>query len=139
MVLNHVTQCTGAFVIRASLLHPQALGRCDLDMMHIIPVPERLKNAIGKAGHKYVLNSLLSKIMVNAEKLALFPVLQQQPVQMHSTGIIIPERLFDNQTLPAISLAVQTLTGKTRRNLVIYLWRNGEIKQGVALNFHLRP
>ena len=49
----------------AALLDPDTLRYGDLDVIDMIPVPQRFEHAVGEAEHQDVLNRLLSEIMVD--------------------------------------------------------------------------
>src|SRR5258706_13803219 len=71
MVLNHVAHGPGFIVIPSPVSHAQLFRNGQLYMINIIPVPERLENRIGKTRSKNILNSLFSKVMINAINLVL--------------------------------------------------------------------
>ena len=83
MVLKHIPQNPGLLIISGPVLHSQRLGRTDIDIVDILPVPDRLKDGIGKPKHHNVLHSLFGKVMVNAVYLAFRKPLLQDPVQFH--------------------------------------------------------
>src|SRR5258708_28951607 len=66
MVLNHVAHGPGFIVIPSPVSHAQLFRHGQLYMINIIPVPERLENRIGKTKSQNILNSLFSKVMINA-------------------------------------------------------------------------
>src|SRR5258706_5674142 len=71
MVLNHVAHGPGFIVIPSPVSHAQLFRNGQLYMINIIPVPERLENRIGKTKSQNILNSLFSKVMINAINLIL--------------------------------------------------------------------
>jgi hypothetical protein len=74
MVLNHVPQGARFLVIAAASTHPQFLTDRDLDIIHRLPVPELLKNGVGKTKHQNVLDRFLAKVMVDPENLPFMRV-----------------------------------------------------------------
>ena len=72
MVWYHVAKRTGPVVITASSTYTEILGYCDLNMIDVIPVPDRLENAVAEPKNKNVLNRLFSEIMVDPIDLVFF-------------------------------------------------------------------
>ena len=48
MVLKHIAQHPGLFVIAGPVLDPELFRRQDTDVIYIVAVPDRLKDGIGK-------------------------------------------------------------------------------------------
>ena len=71
VVLHHVAQRAGLLVERPAAFHAQRLGGRDLHMVDVIPVPDRLKDAVGKAENQNVLYRLFAQVVVDAEDLVL--------------------------------------------------------------------
>ncbi len=71
VVLDHVAQRTGVIVISAALLDAERLRRRDLDVLHVVPVPDRLEDRVGEAQREDVLHRLLAEVMVDAVDLVL--------------------------------------------------------------------
>jgi hypothetical protein len=51
MVRHHIAQCTDLFIEATAALDTYGFRRCDLDVIDMVAVPERLEDAIGKAQH----------------------------------------------------------------------------------------
>ena len=67
MVLNDIADASH-FIIKATTpAHAEILGHCDLHIFDVVPVPNRLQKAIGKAEIEKVLQRLLAEKMVDAE------------------------------------------------------------------------
>ncbi len=67
MVLHHVAQCTGAFVIACAIFQPDRLGNGDLHIVDAVRVPDRLEEEIPETQRQDVLDGFLAEIMVDAE------------------------------------------------------------------------
>ena len=67
MVLNDIPDCAGFVVEFAAVLDAEVLRHGDLDGAHVVAIPDRLKNGVGKAGVENVLDRLLPQKMVDAE------------------------------------------------------------------------
>src|SRR6202012_6017377 len=72
MVLYHVAQRSGLFVITAPTLYAHGLGGGDLDVLDIVAVPDRLEKGIGEAQGKDILNRLLTEGVGDAINLFFF-------------------------------------------------------------------
>ena len=67
MVLHHVAQCAGLFVIGGALSGPQRFRHRDLHVIDSISVPKWLKKIIGEAQNQQILNALLAEIVIDSE------------------------------------------------------------------------
>src|SRR5690348_18447695 len=56
-------------VCSSDLFDPDRLGRSDLHMLHVTPVPDRLEDAIRKPEHQEVLHRFFAKIVIDAVNL----------------------------------------------------------------------
>jgi len=52
VVLDDVSQAASGFVKRAARSHPEAFGQGDLNAGHVVSIPDRFKERIGKSGSK---------------------------------------------------------------------------------------
>src|SRR6267378_1740291 len=102
MVLHHVAQRTGFFVITATLTYPEDFAHRDLYVVDRIPVPEAFKYRIGEAEHQDVLHRLLAEIMVDAKNLLLVRVTRQLRIELAGGLQIVAKRLLDHDALPAL-------------------------------------
>src|SRR5690606_12725176 len=84
----------------------------DLHMLNIVSVPQRLKDAVGKAGDQEVLHRFLSQIMVDPIDLGFSKALMKGPVELFGRFQAIAEGFFHDQPLPAIVLGVHTRLGQ---------------------------
>ena len=66
MVLNHVAQGACVFVVSPAALNPDGLGVGYLNVIDVLPVPERLEDAVGKTKDQQVLYCLFAEIMIDA-------------------------------------------------------------------------
>ena len=65
MVLNHVAQRAGCFVVTAPTAHANRLGICDLNVIDVLTIPERLENAVGKTKDQQILYRLFAEIVID--------------------------------------------------------------------------
>src|SRR5688572_7461584 len=64
VVLDHVAERARLLVVRAARLHSDRLAHRDLHVGHVVPVPERLEDAVGEAHDQDVLHRLLAEVVV---------------------------------------------------------------------------
>ncbi len=100
MVLNHVAQGPGRFVIGATTLDTNCLGIGDLNMVDILPVPQRLKNAIGKPKDEQILYCLFAEVMIDAIDLTLIKNCGQRLVQCPRAFQVPAKRFLYDNTRP---------------------------------------
>ena len=60
MTLKHVTQNTRVFVVRRTIADIDLLQNGYLDMVDVVPVPERLKDGVTESEHQQVLHSVFA-------------------------------------------------------------------------------
>jgi hypothetical protein len=136
MVLNHVPHCSGFLVILSTILYAYILGDGDLDVIYIATIPDRLKDAVAEAEHHDILDGFLAQVMVDTINLIFFERLIQLAVESHCRLEVMPKRLFDDDTRPAMS-CILILQGKLRagepmRDLGIEAGRCSQIKDMIA-------
>ena len=64
----------------SATFNANAFGRGNLYMMNIIPVPQRFEDPVGKPCNHYILNRLLSQIMIYTVNLVLCKTIEQMLV-----------------------------------------------------------
>ena len=69
VILHHISQCTGLFIIASPVFHPYRFRRRDLYMINIIAIPDGLKHGIGKTKSQYILYCFFTQVMINPEDL----------------------------------------------------------------------
>ena len=95
-------------VIRAASLDADLLAHRDLDVVHVLLVPDRLEDAVGEAEDQDVLHRLLAEVMVNAEDLPFGKGALQEAVQLARARQVMAERLLDDQPRPGRTLCVRS-------------------------------
>ena len=81
MVLHHVAQCAGLFVVAASMLDSDFLRHRNSDMVHVAAIPERLEQQVGETKGQNVLHGLLAQVVINAEYLRFAKAARQRAIQ----------------------------------------------------------
>src|SRR5581483_3280322 len=100
VILDHIAEQAGLFVIRASALHPQLFGDVNLNMVDVSPVPERFKNPVREPEDQEILNRLLSEVMVDPIDLLLLENLGDDAIQFPGACEVSSKRLFDDNAGP---------------------------------------
>ena len=117
MVLDHVAQGAGLFVVGAAVLDAERLGRRDLHVVDVAAVPDRFEDAVGETQHEDVLHGLLAQVVVDAVDLPLVEALANDGVERARAVEVAAERLFDHDPHPAPVVAV--FAGHTRRAALV--------------------
>ena len=71
MVLNDIADRASLFVEFASPGNSEGFRHGDLDAVNVVSIPDGLKERIGEAEEKQVLDRFLPKVVVNTEDAAL--------------------------------------------------------------------
>ena len=90
-----------------TVTNADALGNGDLDVVHIVAVPQRLKDGVGKAKGQNVLDGLLAQIVVNTADLALFKDGMDLLIESLGALSVVPKGLFDDDAPPTCTVAIQ--------------------------------
>src|SRR5712691_5994003 len=133
MVLNHVAQRAGLFVISAATFDAETFGVSDLNVVDVLPVPKRFEDAVGKTKDQQVLHRLFSEIMIYAKDLLLFKNLGELLVEGARAFEVMAKRFLDDDARPALvfgprEIGLTKLTG----NQAEIVRRSSQIKQTVA-------
>ncbi len=96
MVLNHIADDAGLFIGLAASLDAEILGECDLHVLDVMAIPDRLEKCVRKTKVEDVLNRFLAQVMIDAEDVGLGDVLVQGGVERSRRRQIAAERLLDD-------------------------------------------
>ena len=66
MILHHVAQGAGGFVVTGTPFDAEGFGRGDLDVIDITRVPNRFKNRVGKTENQDVLRGFFPEKVINS-------------------------------------------------------------------------
>ncbi len=97
VVLHDVAQSPGRLVEAAPLFDADGLGHSDLDVVDVIARPQGLEDGVGEAQGEYVLDRLLTEVVVDAVYLVLGEDLVQGRVEFARCVAVTAEGLFDHQ------------------------------------------
>ncbi len=106
MALNHVTGCARGFVERRTLLDAQSFRCGDLNVIHIVAVPQRLENAVAKTEHHQVLDRVFAQVVVDAVNLRFVEGLQHGLVQLPRRSQVAAVRFLDNDSRPGFAVGI---------------------------------
>src|SRR6202158_2225600 len=101
VVRHHVAQGACGLIESAAMLHADGFRRGDLNVVHIIAVPQRLDDVVRKAKDHYILDSLFAEIVIDAVDLLFRQNLLQLLVELLRRFQIMAEWLFDDAARPA--------------------------------------
>ena len=96
VVLHDVAERTRLLVVRATTLDADLLGDGDLDVIDVLPVPQRLEDPVREAEDEQVLHGLLAEVVVDAIDLLLDEGRMQALVELARGCQVAPERLLDD-------------------------------------------
>ena len=66
MILHHVAQGTGGFVVTGPPFDAEGFGRGDLDVIDITRVPDRFKNRVSKTENQNVLRGFFPEKVIDS-------------------------------------------------------------------------
>ena len=138
MIRDHIPQGTRRVVIAAALLDAQAFGDGDLDVINVIAIPDRLKDAVAKTKYQNILNRLFAQIMIDAIDLSLLYGTQKIGVQSFGGIQIAAEWLFINKPPPiAVLFFAKAVLDYLVRDVCKQCGRRGEIVK-IILRYLMR-
>ena len=100
MVLHHVAEGAGFFVVAGAALHTERFAGGDLDMVDVAGVPHCLEQGVGEAHDDDVLRGFLAEVVVDAEGLGLVKGILDEVVQALCAWQVGAEGFFHNDTAP---------------------------------------
>jgi hypothetical protein len=109
VVLNDVAQGACLLVEGAARPDPDVLGDRDLDVVHVVLVPDRLEDAVGEPQGQDVLDRVLAEVVVYAVDLVFLEVAPEVGVELPGAPQVPPERLLHHEPgVGAVLLPVHT-------------------------------
>src|ERR1700730_14860393 len=96
VVLHDVAERTRLLVVRATTLDADLLSDGDLDVIDVLPVPQRLEDPVREAEDEQVLHGLLAEVVVDAVDLLLDEGRVQPLVELAGGCQVAPKRLLDD-------------------------------------------
>jgi hypothetical protein len=102
VALDHVAEGAGVLVVAAAPFDAEGLGGGDLDVVDVLPVPDRVEEAVGEAEGEDVLDRLFPEVVVDPVDLALREHRRHLGDQFLGAAEIMADRLLDHQPVPAL-------------------------------------
>ncbi len=127
MVLHHVAQGAGMFVVAAALLHAQRLRHRDGHMVHIAPVPDGFEDRVGKTHGQDVLHRLLAQEVIDAEYLLLAEEPGQHIVDRDERVEVMSQRFLHDDT-HMLAVLCQTCRPQTTHHRLEQEWGDRQIE-----------
>src|SRR5712671_5951659 len=81
MILHHVADGPRLIIEGSAALDAKVLRHGDLHALHVMAVPERLEERVGKSKEQHVVHGLFPQIMINSENVPLLKTLEQNAIQ----------------------------------------------------------
>src|ERR1035438_4373081 len=98
MVFDHIADRPSIVVELPPALDPELLRHCDLHTPDVIPIPDRLQEAVGEAKEQKIENSLFAKVVVDPKDSGFRKHSMKSGIQLLRRGEIVPEGLLDNHS-----------------------------------------
>ena len=98
MILDHIAQRAGAFVVAAPPFQPDGFGGRDLDVFDVTPVPDWLEQRVGETERQNILHGFFAEVMVDAVNLRFGKQPAEQGVEFLRRFEVVPERLLDHDS-----------------------------------------
>ena len=142
MRLDHVANRPNAIVVGGAMPDAQRFRRCDLHVIDVAMIPQRLEDRIGKTKHQQTLHNLLAQVVVDSIDRVFLEHAAQREIQPRSRLNIVAERLLDDDSLPRNVLTIDAAPFAALRHQarfadafddrLVQTWRDGKIKENVA-------
>ena len=110
VIRYHVTECAGAFIIPSTLLNPHGFCGSDLNMVNILPVPNRLENTVAKSERHNILYRFFPEIVINSVNLVLIEHFFELLIQGTGRLVIMPKGFLNDHTPPMSILFADEVT-----------------------------
>ena len=133
VVLDHVPRRAHPVVIPRPAAGADVLGHGDLDMVHVVRVPQRLEQLVREAQRQDVLHRLLAQVMIDPEHRVLREHRLHNVVQLPGRVQVMPERLLDHHPPPLLTLGLrQPVLGELPADLLEGLRRDRQVERVVT-------
>jgi hypothetical protein len=104
VVLHHVAQSSGLFVVASASLDTQGFACGDLNVVDVARVPKLFENGVGEAHHHEVLGGFLPQIVVDAEGVLFREGALDHVIEPLGAGQVCSEGFLDNHPGPTVRL-----------------------------------
>lgn len=128
-----MTSRAAPVVVAGAAAGADVLGHGDLDVVHVVRVPERFEQLVGKAQRQDVLHRLLAEVVVDPEDRVRRKDRLHNVVELAGGLEVVPERLFDHDPAPLVALGLgQPVLGELAADELEGLRRDGKVEGVVA-------
>ena len=100
MVLDDVARRADAVVVAGSTADSDVLGHRDLDVVHVLVVPDRFEHRVGESDCQEVLDCFLAEVVIDPEDRTRRKHIVHDLVQLLCALEIVAERLLDDDPAP---------------------------------------
>jgi hypothetical protein len=133
VVLDHVAGSTHAVVLTGTAPGADIIGHGDLDVVHVVGVPQRLEQLVRVARRQDVLDRLLTRVVVDPEHGVLREHRLDDVVELPGGPEVVAEPLLDHHAPPVLALGLrQSVLGPVAADLLKGLRRDREVERLVA-------
>src|ERR1022692_4973291 len=133
MVFDHIADRPSIVVELPPSLDAEFLRHCDLHTLDVIPIPDRLQEAVGEAKEQKIENGLFTKVVVDAKDSRFRKHGMKSGIQLLRRGEIVPEGLLDNHSSIFHAVRLCERLDNTHKKT----WRNRQIMRWAARRVEL--
>ena len=101
VILHHVAQRSGRFVVTGAAFHPERFRRGDLNVIDVARIPDRLENRVRETQHQNVLRRLFAEKMIDPVSLIFRKGIADDPIKLARRRKIAAKRFFHHHARPA--------------------------------------
>src|ERR1041384_4527117 len=105
MVLKHVADHAGLFIVTTAIFHADRFRRGDLYVIHVAAVPDRLEHRIREKKHHDVLYGFLTEIVVDAVDWPPVQYLVDALIELARSVEVGTEGLFDDHSRALLTVS----------------------------------
>src|SRR5258708_30390466 len=135
VVRDHVPHRASMIKITTAAFHAHGLTHGNLYVVNVTPVPDGLKDSVGKAECHDVLNGFFAQVMVDAVYLLFVRHLEELLVEYLGGFKIVTEGLFDDYPAPMVAgLFHQTIGSKFLNYLAKVTWSRCQVIEHVLVS-----
>src|SRR5690242_16203835 len=102
MVLDHIPKRAATVIITASFAHTHFFSDADLDMIDVFFIPQWFEYIIGKTERHYILDHLLSQVMIDVIDLLFRKSFAHKTIELPRRIEIGAEWFFHNDPVQHI-------------------------------------
>ena len=128
MVLQHVAHHARLVVVTAPVSHEHLFRDANLNVIDVVPVPDRFEDGVCKSEDQDVLHGLFAKVVVDSINLTFTKDLVNHIVEGTSGGKVSSERFLDYNPTPAFLLERKARGSKSLDSRLVKLRGNRQVE-----------